>query len=166
VKCVFCAIVGGESAAEVVFQDEHSVAFLDARPLFPGHVLLVPREHVETLADVPEALIAPLFLNAQRLARAVETALAAEGTFVAMNNRVSQSVPHLHIHVVPRRKGDGLRGFFWPRSKYADEGAMRECSGEDSVGHGVADVPYRTHLSWIESRKNDWADANRIRQRP
>jgi histidine triad (HIT) family protein len=126
VKCAFCAIIGREAEAEVVFEDEHSVAFLDARPLFPGHVLLVPREHVETLAEVPEELIAPLFLNAQRLARGVETALAAEGTFVAMNNRVSQSVPHLHIHVVPRRKGDGLRGFFWPRSKYADEGAMRE----------------------------------------
>ena len=105
-------------AADVVYEDERSMAFLDTRPLFPGHTLLVPREHTETLGDVDPAIIGPLFQAAQRLSRAVESAMNAEGTFVAINNRVSQSVPHLHIHVVPRRKGDGLKGFFWPRSKY------------------------------------------------
>ena len=123
-KCVFCEIVRG-AEAEIVLADEQSVAFLDARPLFPGHVLLIPREHVETLADLPGERIGPLFVNAQRLSRAVEEAMGAEGTFVAMNNRVSQSVPHLHVHIVPRRKGDGLRGFFWPRSKYASDEEMK-----------------------------------------
>jgi histidine triad (HIT) family protein len=126
VKCVFCDIVKGAAPAEVVFSDSHSVAFLDARPLFPGHVLLVPRTHFATLSDVPAEWIDPLFRRAQDLARAVEAALGAEGTFVAMNNRVSQSVPHLHIHIVPRRKGDGLRGFFWPRTKYEGDEQMRD----------------------------------------
>lgn len=120
-KCVFCEIARGVVPAHIVFQDERSLAFLDTRPLFPGHVLLIPREHCETLGDVPSPVIGPLFENAQMLARAVERAIKAEGTFVAINNRVSQSVPHLHIHVVPRTKGDGLRGFFWPRTKYANE---------------------------------------------
>src|SRR5687767_9564538 len=102
------------------------MAFLDHRPLFPGHCLLVPRDHHETLGDVPPQLLAPFFSNAQLLARAVEPALGAEGTFVAMNNRVSQSVPHLHVHVVPRRKKDGLKGFFWPRTKYKNEEEMLE----------------------------------------
>lgn len=110
----------------MVFEDTHAVAFLDHRPVFPGHVLLVTREHVETLADLPETQILPLFRNAQLLARAVEKAMNAEGTFVAINNRVSQSVPHLHIHIVPRRKGDGLRGFFWPRTKYENDAALRK----------------------------------------
>ncbi len=101
------------------------MAFLDHRPLFPGHCLLVPREHHETLMDLPPELIQPLFRNAQVLARAVEEAMQAEGVFVAMNNRVSQSVPHLHIHIVPRRKKDGLRGFFWPRQKYKDAGEIQ-----------------------------------------
>lgn len=105
----------------MVYEDGVSMAFLDARPLFAGHVLLAPREHIETFAELPPPLVAPLFQSAQRLSRAVETAMNAEGTFVAMNNRVSQSVPHLHIHIVPRRKGDGLKGFFWPRSKYASD---------------------------------------------
>jgi histidine triad (HIT) family protein len=118
VKCIFCEIVHGRLAADVVYEDERSMAFLDTRPLFPGHTLLVPREHIETLGDLDPAAIGPLFGAAQRLSRAVESAMVAEGTFVAINNRVSQSVPHLHIHVVPRRKGDGLKGFFWPRSKY------------------------------------------------
>jgi histidine triad (HIT) family protein len=121
VKCIFCDIVHGTTAAHVVYEDELSMAFLDTRPLFPGHVLLAPREHIETLPDVPQATIGPLFQAAQRLARAVESAMQAEGTFIAINNRVSQSVPHLHIHVVPRRKGDGLKGFFWPRSKYSSD---------------------------------------------
>ena len=116
--CVFCQIVKGSVAAPVVFEDESSVAFFDHRPLFQGHTLLVPRQHYETLADLPTALIQPFFANAQLLSRAVELALEAEGTFVAINNRVSQTVPHLHLHIVPRRKGDGLRGFFWPRQTY------------------------------------------------
>ena len=119
--CRFCAIARGEARAHVVFQDEAAVAFLDHRPLFPGHVLLAPREHHETLADLPPEAIGPLFAAAQKLARAVEAGLGAEGTFVGMNNRVSQSVPHLHVHIVPRRRKDGLRGFFWPRHAYASE---------------------------------------------
>ena len=110
--------------ASIVFEDEVSLAFLDHRPLFPGHSLLVPKEHFETLTDLPLELIEPLFRNAQVLARAMERGLEAEGSFVAMNNRVSQSVPHLHIHVVPRRKKDGLKGFFWPRNKYTNTEQM------------------------------------------
>jgi histidine triad (HIT) family protein len=118
---VFCAIVAGATPAHVVASDEHTVAFLDTRPVFPGHVLLVPRDHFETLTDLPPELVGPLFTAARRLSGAVESAMDAHGTFVAMNNRVSQSVPHLHVHVVPRRRKDGLRGFFWPRQRYADE---------------------------------------------
>ncbi|MDP8980672.1 MAG: HIT family protein [Acidobacteriota bacterium] len=124
--CIFCEIVTGALASHIVFEDAISVAFLDSRPLFPGHCLLVPREHIETFADLPGAVIGPFFANAQRLARAVEVGMAAEGTFVAMNNRVSQSVPHLHVHIVPRRKKDGLRGFFWPRTPYVSEEAAAE----------------------------------------
>jgi len=116
--CVFCAVIAGKSEAEIVFSDEVSVAFLDHRPLFPGHVLLVPRVHHVTIEDLPADLVGPLFTNAQRLAGAVREAMEAQGTFVAMNNIVSQSVPHLHVHIVPRRRKDGLRGFFWPRTKY------------------------------------------------
>jgi histidine triad (HIT) family protein len=122
--CRFCAIVRGEAQADIVLEDSAVVAFLDRRPLFPGHLLLVPRQHYQTLADLPKALIAPLFVSSQLLARAVEAALEAEGTFVAMNNGVSQSVPHLHIHIVPRRRHDGLKGFFWPRNNYSDESEM------------------------------------------
>jgi len=117
-SCLFCQIVRGDVAALKVFEDEISLAFLDHRPVFPGHCLLIPKEHFETLADLPTNLIGPLFQNAQLLARAVENAMEAHGTFVAMNNRVSQSVPHFHVHVVPRRRKDGLRGFFWPRYPY------------------------------------------------
>lgn len=120
-SCVFCRIVTGDLAAPIVFEDKNSIAFLDHRPLFPGHSLLVPRAHYETLADLPSGQIGPLFTNAQLLAKAVELAMQAEGTFVAMNNRVSQSVPHLHVHIVPRRRKDGLKGFFWPRNKYQDD---------------------------------------------
>lgn len=112
--------MAGKAGAPVVFEDQHSLAFFDKRPLFPGHTLLIPKDHYETLADLPPDLIQPLFASGQLLARAVEQALAAEGSFVAINNRVSQSVPHLHMHIVPRRKGDGLRGFFWPRQTYHD----------------------------------------------
>jgi len=124
--CKFCAIARGELQSYFVFEDEVSIAFLDYRPIFPGHCLLIPRVHYQTLADLPAALIAPLFSNAQRLAKAVELAMQAEGTFVAINNRISQSVPHFHAHIVPRRQGDGLSGFFWPRRRYENEAAMRE----------------------------------------
>ena len=124
-NCLFCRIVSGEVPATVVYVDPNAIAFLDHRPLFHGHTLLVPRDHVETLVDLPSKLIGPLFTAAQSLANAVQHAMDAEGTFVAMNNRVSQSVPHLHIHIVPRRKKDGLKGFFWPRTKYTDEKEMK-----------------------------------------
>ena len=117
-NCIFCGIVAGEVAAPIVFEDEKTIAFLDHRPVFPGHCLLIPREHFETLADLPGKLIGPFFTTAQLISRAVELAMEAQGTFVAINNRVSQSVPHLHAHIVPRRKKDGLRGFFWPRQPY------------------------------------------------
>ena len=125
-SCVFCAIAAGTEPARIVFEDELSVAFLDARPLFPGHCLLIPRVHYETLADLPADLVGWLFTNAQLLTRAVETAMKAEGSFVAVNNRVSQSVPHLHVHIVPRRKKDGLKGFFWPRNPYKSESEMED----------------------------------------
>ena len=118
--CVFCSIVAAETEAERVLDDEAFVGFLDQRPVFKGHVLLVPREHVVTLMDLPAELRDGFLAAAQRLAAAVVEGLGAQGSFVAMNNVVSQSVPHLHLHVVPRTKGDGLRGFFWPRTKYAD----------------------------------------------
>ncbi len=118
--CVFCRIVTGELEADLVLETEHLVGFLDQRPVFKGHVLLVPREHVVTLPDLPAGLRDPFLAAAQRIAAAVVDELGAQGSFVAVNNTVSQSVPHLHLHVVPRTKGDGLRGFFWPRQKYAD----------------------------------------------
>ena len=118
--CVFCSIVADGSSADLVLDEPDLVAFLDARPVFKGHVLLVPREHVATLPDLPAGLRDGFLEAAQRLARAVVAGLGAQGSFVAMNNVVSQSVPHLHLHVVPRTKGDGLRGFFWPRTKYVD----------------------------------------------
>ena len=122
-SCVFCKIVAGTIPANVVHQDKNVIAFLDIDPLFPGHVLLCPREHYATLTDLPVALAGPMMEKAQIMAGAVESALDAEGTFIAINNRVSQLVPHLHIHVVPRRRKDGLRGFFWPRHQYKDEEA-------------------------------------------
>ncbi len=118
--CVFCAIVAGEADADVVLDNDDFLAFLDRRPVFKGHVLLVPRRHVVTLPDLPAELRDGFLEAAQRIATAVVDGLGAQGSFVAMNNIVSQSVPHLHLHVVPRTKGDGLRGFFWPRTKYAD----------------------------------------------
>ena len=119
--CLFCRVVRGDLPAHVVYEDALTVAFLDHRPLFPGHALVVPRAHVETMIDLPSAAVAPLFAAVQVLARAVERGLGAAGSFVAVNNRVSQSVPHLHVHVVPRRPKDGLKGFFWPRGRYRDE---------------------------------------------
>jgi len=124
--CKFCAIVDGGEHAHVVFEDEISVAFLDHRPLFPGHSLLVPRDHYETIWDLPDELMGPLFTNARTLSKAIREAMGSQGAFVALNNVVSQSVPHLHVHLVPRNRKDGLRGFFWPRRKYDGEGHMRE----------------------------------------
>jgi histidine triad (HIT) family protein len=119
--CSFCDIVAGKIKAMVVLEDTCCIAFLDHRPVFPGHCLLIPRMHVPTFAELPDALIQPLFADARLLARAVVAGLGADGSFVAINNGVSQSVPHLHVHVVPRHKGDGLRGFFWPRQRYQYE---------------------------------------------
>jgi len=128
-SCVFCDIARGAKPAFVVLDEPGCLAFLDVKPLFPGHVLLVPRAHAETLVDLPEDQVAPLFGAARRLAAAVVRGLGAEGSFVAMNNKVSQSVPHLHVHVVPRTKGDGLKGFFWPRSRYESDDAARAIAG-------------------------------------
>ncbi len=122
-QCVFCKIANGGIQADIVYDNSESIAFLDSHPLFPGHVLLCPREHYETLTDLPVALTGPILAATQLLSRAVEAAVNAEGTFVAINNRVSQTVPHLHIHVVPRKRRDGLKGFFWPRQQYRDEAA-------------------------------------------
>jgi len=119
--CVFCAVVAGSDSVDEVYSDSLTVAFLDHRPVFKGHVLVVPRAHVVTLMDLPAADVGPYFSVVRRLSGAVQAGLGAQGTFVALNNTVSQSVPHLHTHVVPRTKGDGLRGFFWPRTKYASE---------------------------------------------
>ena len=119
--CVFCAIVSGSVAASVVLDTPEAVGFLDARPVFMGHVLVVPRTLVDTLTDLPAGQVGDFFTQVQRVAHAVESGLGAGGTFVAINNRVSQSVPHLHVHVIPRTKGDGLRGFLWPRHRYADD---------------------------------------------
>jgi histidine triad (HIT) family protein len=120
--CAFCRIASGEADEPlVVLEDGATLAFLDHRPLFPGHTLLIPREHIETLADLPDDVLPELFSNARLLGRAMEEGLGADGSFVAINNRVSQSVPHLHVHIVPRRRKDGLRGFFWPRHKYESD---------------------------------------------
>ena len=119
--CVFCEIIEGTRPAAVVASDDAAVAFLDGRPVFKGHVLVVPRTHAATLTDLPAAALGPYFAAVQRLARAVEVGLGADGTFVAMNNKVSQSVAHLHTHVVPRRRKDGLKGFFWPRRSYRED---------------------------------------------
>lgn len=132
--CVFCEIIERRIPASIVYEDDDHVAFLDARPLFEGHTLLVPRAHVETLTDLTPERVGPFFLQAQRLARAIPEAMDAKGTFVAMNNIVSQSVPHLHCHVVPRNPRDGLRGFFWPRTKYASD------DERDAVAANIASV--------------------------
>jgi histidine triad (HIT) family protein len=124
--CRFCAIVAGETKAHIVFEDGISIAFLDHRPLFPGHALLIPRDHHETIWDAPGPLVAQLFGNARLLSEAIRDAMEAQGAFIAANNVVSQSVPHLHVHVVPRNRKDGLRGFFWPRRKYDGEEHMRK----------------------------------------
>ena len=130
-SCLFCAIITRDLAARIVFEDKQSIAFLDHRPVFPGHCLIIPKTHFETLTDLPIDQIEPFFKSVQLLARAVESGMQAHGTFVAMNNRVSQSVPHLHVHVVPRKRKDGLRGFFWPRYPYKND------QDADAVQHAI-----------------------------
>jgi histidine triad (HIT) family protein len=132
--CVFCDIASGAVAAHVVHSDDLTLAFLDFRPLFAGHTLLIPRDHVETLADLPGEMLGPFFASAQLLSRAMEAVMGADGSFVAMNNKISQSVPHLHAHIVPRRRKDGLRGFFWPRTKYESDEAMAEVAADMREG--------------------------------
>ena len=122
--CVFCEIAAGDVPAQLVLDEPDLVAFLDTRPVFKGHTLLIPREHIGTFPELPATMLQTFFAAAQRLTTAVEEGLGAKGAFVAMNNKVSQSVPHLHVHVVPRRPKDGLRGFFWPRRKYKGEADM------------------------------------------
>ena len=134
--CVFCAIATGTATAAIVASDDAGLAFLDLEPLFPGHCLVVPRAHHETLTDLPEDLVAPLFSLARSVALAVERAMGAGGTFVAINNRVSQSVPHLHVHVVPRKPKDGLRGFFWPRTAYRDAAHLEEVRAAVEAARG------------------------------
>lgn len=129
-SCLFCDIAENRIPAEIVWRGNGAVAFLDHRPLFPGHVLLIPERHIVTLADLPPDLTGPFFESARILERAVESAMDAEGSFIAINNIVSQSVPHLHVHIVPRRKGDGLKGFFWPRRKYDSDEHLRETAAK------------------------------------
>ena len=125
-KCAFCKIVKGELEALVVFEDELSVAFLDHNPVFPGHTLLIPKSHYRLIAELPAPFVGYLFANLQLVSEGVKAGMKSDGTFLAINNGVSQQVPHLHIHVIPRRHKDGLRGFFWPRAKYPDERTARE----------------------------------------
>jgi histidine triad (HIT) family protein len=136
--CVFCDIAKGETPAHVVYEDADTMAFLDHRPLFVGHSLLIPKQHIETLTDLPPELIEPFFASVRLLAAAIEEALDADGTFIAINNRVSQSVPHLHAHIAPRRFKDGLRGFFWPRRKYRDEAEMQAAA--NAIRAAVAEL--------------------------
>lgn len=119
--CVFCKIIAGTIATDVVYEDAHVIVFLDNAPLFPGHCLVCPRQHYDTLMDVPREALSSLFGAVQLIGQAVEKGLDAQGSFVAVNNKVSQSVPHLHVHVIPRRRGDGMKGFFWPRRPYKDK---------------------------------------------
>jgi histidine triad (HIT) family protein len=132
--CLFCRIVGGEVPAHVVLDEPEVVVFLDHRPVFKGHALVVPRRHVVTLPELPAHLVPPVVGAVQRVASAVVAGLGAQGSFVAVNNVVSQAVPHLHVHVVPRTKGDGLRGFFWPRTRYADDADMGEWAARLRAG--------------------------------
>ncbi len=124
-NCAFCRIVSGELESYKIYEDEICLAFLDERPVFPGHTLLIPKEHYGTIADLPSRLAGPVFSAVSIIAQAVETGLGADGAFIGINNKVSQRVPHLHVHIIPRHFKDGLRGFFWPRQKYADEAEAR-----------------------------------------
>ncbi|KTD52544.1 Histidine triad (HIT) protein [Legionella quinlivanii] len=124
--CIIDQIVAGKEKAYVVFEDEQFIAFLDHHPLFPGHVLLSPKTHIANFDELPIALVEPLFILAQKLSKAIIKAMQASGSFIATNNKVSQSIPHLHIHIVPRNKGDGLKGFFWPRQRYRNDAHLLE----------------------------------------
>ena len=137
--CVFCQIIAGEVPAHIVLDEDRTLAFLDVRPLFSGHTLLVPKQHCETLSDLPPDLIEPFFGTGRRLARAVEAAAEGDGSLMVINNKVSQSVPHLHLHVVPRKFRDGLRGFLWPRKPYPDEQAAEEAAAK--IRRALADGP-------------------------
>ncbi|HUS07058.1 MAG TPA: HIT family protein [Bryobacteraceae bacterium] len=125
-NCIFCKIIAGEIPTAIVYEDEKTMVFLDNGPLFPGHCLVCPKGHYDTLLDVPATMMEPLFSTAQLIARAMEEGLGAGGSFLAINNKISQSVPHLHVHVVPRRPKDGLKGFFWPRQPYKDAAEMQQ----------------------------------------
>jgi len=125
-RCVFCEMIEGKVEVLSVFEDDVAFVFLDHRPLFPGHCLLVPKRHVKTVWELPDELLGPLFRDVQLVARGVKSAMKSQGIFVGINNIVSQSVPHLHIHIVPRNRGDGLKGFFWPRHPYGSEEEMKE----------------------------------------
>ena len=142
--CVFCAIIDGSAKGHVVLDDEACLAFLDRTPLFPGHVLVVPKRHVVTLPELDPTMVGPFFERVQRISRVLPSAMNAQGTFVAMNNIVSQSVAHLHVHVVPRTKGDGLKGFFWPRTKYPSDEAMAEVAARIRAAVSVASGSLRT----------------------
>lgn len=120
-NCIFCKIINREAPATIIDEDENTITFLDIRPLFPGHCLVAPRNHIVTLPEIKDEQLQPLFNKVKQISKILPEALNAEGTFVAMNNIVSQSVPHLHVHIVPRSKGDGLKGFFWPRHGYKNE---------------------------------------------
>ena len=137
-KCKFCKIIKGELAACRVFEDDISVGILDHRPLFPGHVLLLPKGHYTAVGDLPQNLIGPFFSNVKLVSKAVEEAMNAQGNFVAINNHVSQSIPHLHVHIVPRNKGDGLRGFFWPRQKYSSE--EHKANVQRLISHSISEL--------------------------
>jgi histidine triad (HIT) family protein len=137
-ECVFCKIVAGRIDAGIVYEDELTTVFLDSGPLFPGHCLVCPKEHYDTLMDVPPGRLEPLFSTAQIVARAIEQGLGAEGSFIAINNKISQSVSHLHVHVIPRRKGDGLKGFFWPRRPYKDKEEMAQV--RDSLRTAITSI--------------------------
>jgi histidine triad (HIT) family protein len=140
-SCTFCDIAAGSLRAAMVLDEPEVLAFLDRSPVFPGHVLIVPRTHFETLTDLPADLLPLVFGAAQLISKAVQQALGADGTWVSMNNTVSQSVPHLHVHVVPRKRKDGLRGFYWPRVKYPSEEAMQEIAASirGSLSETIAD---------------------------
>jgi histidine triad (HIT) family protein len=137
-ECVFCLIINLKTERGIVFQDEISTAFLDKRPLFPGHCLLVPNEHYANISELPSNLVGPFFKNVKLLAIAIEKGLQADGTFLAINNKISQSVPHLHVHIVPRRSGDGLRGFFFPRQKYA--GPEEEARIQEAIRSAISEL--------------------------
>ncbi|HEX3020125.1 MAG TPA: HIT family protein [Chitinispirillaceae bacterium] len=138
INCPFCQIITGKSSAFVVYENQNSMAFLDIKPLFSGHVLLVPKEHISILSEMPDEKIGPFFQIARTLSIAVENAMKAQGSFIALNNRISQSIPHLHLHIVPRSRGDGLRGFFWPRRNYKNEEEM--CEIRDRIKKAITDL--------------------------